>query len=239
MDGEQEVEIEHIEGTSYLFSYARTFGSRFGEHAPLRFPDAGGPNPYEPEREYLRVWAETDPAHDSALDHVGGWFAVHVYDVLCGLPERSRGLDKAGLIAAMKLATAGLLDSFNDVRPFVYHCLKRGCELDGTIEASSPMNLRELEDAKMEHIYAWSPNAPDSSGDLLLDNADDAHDVYFNLSPRERARLRRLRRMPVVLARRLVLKNPGAVSVEAQRLLFARQDAPASDALFRVVVGFL
>ena len=67
----------------------------------------------------------------------------------------------------------------------------------------------------------------------------DAHDVYFNLSSRERARLRRFRRTPVVLARELVLKNSDAVPVATRRLLFAEEDVPGANVLFRKVVGFL
>ena len=71
--------------------------------------------------------------------------------------------------------------------------------------------------------------------------------IYFNLSARERARLRdyaksvrRDRRMPTILARQLIIKKVDKRKLHGQlRRLVYGLFMTESDELFRVVVSFL
>ena len=69
--------------------------------------------------------------------------------------------------------------------------------------------------------------------------------LYFNLSPRERTRLRehakavrRDRRMPYVLSRQLILRKASRGGGPSGRFI-RRNFLPDSDELFRVVASFL
>ena len=64
--------------------------------------------------------------------------------------------------------------------------------------------------------------------------------LYFNLSPRERKRLRAHRRMPTILARQLIISKVDKRKLHGQlRRLVYGLFMTESDELFRVVVSFL
>ena len=114
---------------------------------------------------------------------------------------------------------------------FMIMCLFRCCYHDNTVVA-----------------FAECPRQYDGDRDR---SAPLCQGIHFNLSPRERKRLReytngirRDRRMPYIISRELILRKSRHSKNAAgrcwnRRRLFTLEDAPASDDLFRVVVSFL
>ena len=205
------------------------------------FPAAGGTNPYEPERNFIANWYRANCGRGPTFDEVGCWFSAHVYDVLRALPERSRGIDKATLARRTRALISPLMDD-REIGGFLTACLVRGCHLDGTFAAFSPMRENErflarirLFQARMDGMRAQIGLSFEDDDDLL-NSGEDAF-VYFNLSAGERKRLRVLRRMHYVVGRQLILKK-NKKHARGHRL-FTLHDAPASEELFRVVVSFL
>ncbi len=240
----------HAEGESYGFTFGSggLGGAGSGPGGVPRiyprpaFPAAGGTNPYEPERNFIANWYRADFGHGPTFDEVGCWFSAHVYDVLRALPERSRGIDKATLARRTRAVISPLMDD-REIGGFLTACLVRGCHLDGTFAAFSPMRENErflarmrLFTARMDVMRAQIGRGPPPEDDDMLNSGEDAF-VYFNLSAGERKRLRVLRRMHYVVARQLILKK-NKKHARGHRL-FTLHDAPASEELFRVVVSFL
>ena len=240
----------HAEGESYGFTFGSggLGGAGSGPGGVPRlyprpsFPAAGGTNPYEPERNFIANWYRANCGRGPTFDEVGGWFSAHVYDVLRALPERSRGIDKATLARRTRALISPLMDD-REIGGFLSACLVRGCHLDGTFAAFSPMKEKErflarmrLFTARMDVMRAQIGRGPPPEDDDMLNSGEDAF-VYFNLSAGERKRLRVLRRMHYVVARQLILKK-NKKHARGHRL-FTLHDAPASEELFRVVVSFL
>jgi hypothetical protein len=240
----------HVEGESYGFTFgsAGLGGAGSGPGGVLRlyprpaFPAAGGTNPYEPERNFIANWYRANCGRGPTFDEVGCWFSAHVYDVLRALPERSRGIEKATLARRTRAVISPLMDD-REIGGFLTACLVRGCHLDGTFAAFSPMKEKErflarmrLFTARMDVMRAQIGRGPPPEDDDMLNSGEDAF-VYFNLSAGERKRLRVLRRMHYVVARQLILKK-NKKHARGHRL-FTLHDAPASEELFRVVVSFL
>ncbi len=240
----------HAEGESYGFTFGSgglgSAGSGPGGVPRLyprpAFPAAGGTNPYEPERNFIANWYRANCGRGPTFDEVGCWFSAHVYDVLRALPERSRGIDKATLARHTRAVISPLMDD-REIGGFLSACLVRGCHLDGTFAAFSPMKENErflarmrLFTARMDVMRAQIGRGPPPEDDDMLNSGEDAF-VYFNLSAGERKRLRVLRRMHYVVARQLILKK-NKKHARGHRL-FTLHDAPASEELFRVVVSFL
>ena len=240
----------HAEGESYGFTFGSggLGGAGSGPGGVPRlyprpsFPAAGGTNPYEPERNFIANWYRADCGRGPTFDEVGCWFSAHVYDVLRALPERSRGIDKATLARHTRAVISPLMDD-REIGGFLTACLVRGCHLDGTFAAFSPMKEKErflarirLFTARMDVMRAQIGRGPPPEDDDMLNSGEDAF-VYFNLSAGERKRLRVLRRMHYVVARQLILKK-NKKHARGHRL-FTLHDAPASEELFRVVVSFL
>ena len=103
-------------------------------------------------------------------------------------------------------------------------CFYRMCHRDGTLQ-----------------ICTKTPDKATTSGPGEFDLGA----LYFNLSPRERTRLRehakavrRDRRMPYVLSRQLILRKAKRGGGPSGRFI-RRNFLPDSDELFRVVVSFL
>ena len=242
--------VEHTEGTSYLVAVGDPAAFPFpgSDHYHCRdFPAAGGENPYEPERELLQPLVGHlnllgDVAPDGAfLGRIANALCVSFYETLRRVPERSRGLDFGTLLSEsaesnflVEAALTRLME--HDRRApgpgggplFTMICLVisfyRMCYRDGTVQA-----FAETPD------LATRSDSPHS--DLL--------NLYFNLSARERARLRdyangvrRDRRMPYILSRQLILRKARSGGGPSGRFI-RRNFLPDSDELFRVVVSFL
>ena len=119
-------------------------------------------------------------------------------------------------------------------------CFIRGIHHDGTFAAFTPLSpsqrFHRLIDAGRIYLDAMDAAGP---GEVApLPPMEDARDVYFTLSARERKRLRVVRRMPLIVARQLALKKNEKGQTPERRLL-TLEGIPASDDLFRVVVSFL
>ena len=241
--------VEHTEGTSYVVA--------FGDPAryPLpgsenyfcdRFPAAGGENPYQPEMGNMAQWvaqlmpedastAPNGPMSMALMMHIGNALCVSMYDALRCVPEESRGLDFRVLMQRnqIKSATnwfvdysqrAGAQGGIGSLAVCLIVCFYRMCHRDGTLQ-----------------ICTKTPDKATLSGSAHFDLGA----LYFNLSPRERTRLReyakrvrRERRMPYVLSRQLILRKAQRGGGPSGRFI-RRNFLPDSDELFRVVVSFL
>ena len=244
--------VEHTEGTSYMVAVGDPAAFPFpgSDHYHCRdFPAAGGENPYQPERELLQPLVGHlnllgDVAPDGAfLGRIANALCVSFYETLRRVPERSRGLDFGTLLSEsaesnflVEAALTRLME--HDRRApgpgggplFTMICLVisfyRMCYRDGTVQA-----------------FAETPD--------LATTSDSTHsdllNLYFNLSARERARLRdyaksvrRERRMPTILARQLIIRKVDKKKLHGQlRRLVYGLFMTESDELFRVVVSFL
>ena len=238
--------VEHTEGTSYEVAFGDP--SRFpltnsDNYYHSDFPAAGGENPYQPEiglmaplvDELKQLGSAPDWAHSA---FIGNASCVAVYGALRCVPEQSRGLSPAKLIVKItqsnldvRAAYRWILDDAqlgDGARSFLYVsliiCLYRMCYRDGTLQA-----------------FATTPEDA-TTGDR---NEYSLGALYFNLSPRERTRLReyangvrRDRRMPYVLSRQLILRKAQRGGGPSGRFI-RRNFLPDSDELFRVVVSFL
>lgn len=236
----------HTEGRSQLFAFSATFG-----HLPwhLHFPAASGLNPYEPERGRL---ASTFRHHPNDASLTGCKLSVHVYDILRGLPEHSRGIGWVTLRDRLRPTIRRLLqknDAYRviDASPasenFLRACLVRGINYDNTfatyIRAPDPRrpgsrsHQAAVAAAQASCVAGWAAANSDTGvvPDLQVDPV-----IYFNLSASERKRLRVFRRMSYVIARQLVLRKNKKGSTPLRRLL-ALETAP--EELLRVVVSFL
>jgi len=241
--------VEHTEGTSYLVAVGDPAAFPFpgSDHYHCRdFPAAGGENPYEPERELLQPLVGHlnilgDVAPDGAfLGRIANALCVSFYETLRRVPERSRGLDFGTLLSEsaesnflVEAALTRLME--HDRRApgpgggplFTMICLVisfyRMCYRDGTLQAFT-------ERPDVENLSMF-----------------DIGSLYFNLSARERARLRdyaksvrRERRMPTILARQLIIRKVDKKKLHGQlRRLVYGLFMTESDELFRVVVSFL
>ena len=246
--------VEHTEGTSYVVPFGDPSshplpGSENYDCRP--FPAAGGENPYQPEirdmaplNNQVRIYGETTPsAH--LLRLMGNALSVTFYDVLRRVPERSRGLDVGTLLgdAAQSNQDArtaltwlvncdrnqpggvggGPMTPLYSVICLVI-CLYRMCYRDGTLQACTERS----DVADLSCLF-------------------DIGSLYFNLSARERERLRwhakmvrRDRRMPTILARQLIIRKVDKKKLHGQlRRLVYGLFMTESDELFRVVVSFL
>ena len=238
--------VTHTEGISYIvaFGHPELFpmpGSRDLVFSP--FTAAGGQNPYQPVSGVLRE-THTQMQESWTIDSVPPPFFCrfstyvlhHLYKALRGLSERSRGLQLAELMGHMNhLATdqhalailrhIGGEDQETRVTFIVaiaVAALIRGCQEDKTLTA-----------------FSATLDPPPAIFD-----ANWTRKIYFNLSDRERTRLRRfdngVRRMPYVLSRQLILRKvPKKGAHGPARRLVRRNFMPDSEELFRVVVSFL
>ena len=240
--------VTHTEGTSYIvaFGHPELFplpGSRYLAFSP--FPAAGGQNPYQPVSGVLRE-IHTQMQEDGEswtiqsvpppfFCRFSTYVLHHFYEALRGLSEQSRGLRLGELMGHMNLATdqyavailrdIGGEDQENRgtlIVAIAVAALICGCHEDKTLTAFSAM----LDPPPAILDASWTRN------------------VYFNLSDRERKRLRRfdngVRRMPYVLMRQLILrKAPKKGAHGPARRLVRRSFMPDSEELFRVVVSFL
>ena len=172
--------------------------------------------------------------------------ASRTYNVLRDVSEESRGLPLSEILRGLfKTETVPILEMYanpNDspeerasrvsiIAVFMIMCLFRCCYHDNTVVA-----------------FAECPRQYDGDRDR---SAPLCQGIHFNLSPRERKRLReytngirRDRRMPYIISRELILRKSRHSKNAAgrcwnRRRLFTLEDAPASDDLFRVVVSFL
>ena len=248
-DGDAPSRVMHTEGNSYVvaFGHPELFPLPGSGHLVFSpFSAAGGQNPYQPVSGVLRmIHTEMQEEGESwTVDTVPPPFFCrfstyvlhHLYEALRGLSERSRGLQLAELMGHMNhLATdqhalailrhIGGEDQETRVTFIVaiaVAALIRGCQEDKTLTACS---------ATLDFPPA------------ILDASWTRH-LYFNLSVRERKRLRRfdneVRRMPYVLMRQLILrKAPKKGAHGPARRLVRRSFMPDSEELFRVVVSFL
>ena len=257
-DGDAPSSVAHAEGTSYIVAFGHP--EKFPIPGLARFvfspfPAAGGQNPYQPESGVLRaIYTQINLLEDgeswtiqSVPPAVLSRIATHVlllfYDGLRGVSERNRGLRLGQLMdymqplqsdpyAAAVLRHIGGGDTA-DVGTLIvliaFMALARGCHEDRTLTACSA--------TPESTIFEGSP--PPATLDLSW-----TRHLYFNLSDRERKRLRRfdngVRRMPYILARQLILrKMPKKGAHGPARRLVRRSFMPDSEELFRVVVAFL
>ena len=241
--------VEHIEGTSYEVAYGdpARFPLPGSENYYCReFPAAGGENPYQPEMGLMAPLVTDLRILESApsgplLARIGNALCVSFYDTLRRVPERSRGLafwqllnDTARSNADVCAALTWLMN-YDRQAPgpggaplFSMICLVlsfyRMCHRDGTLQA-----FTERQDvANLSCIF-------------------DIGSIYFNLSARERERLRehakavrRDRRMPHILSRELMKKKLALESeLSAEAEIGAFVFMTESNDLWRVVVSFL
>ena len=236
--------VEHTEGTSYevAFGDPARYSLPGSENYFCRgFPAAGGENPYQPEMGLLaplnaQLARMGSTAQNGALMmQIGNAICVSIYDALRCVPERSRGLDVITLITN----AADSNQEFHTVIEWLAHanatggylyaslviCFYRMCYRDGTLQA-----------------FTSTPDQATISEPVPFPLQND---LYFNLSPRERTRLRehakavrRDRRMPYVLSRQLILRKASTGGGPSGRFI-RRNYLPDSDELFRVVVSFL
>ena len=242
--------VAHTEGTSYIvaFGHPELFpmpGSRDLVFSP--FTAAGGQNPYQPESGVLHAiyteiqevgqsWTTIHSVPPPFLCRFSTYVLHHLYEALRGLSERSRGLRLEELIGHMRplatdqyavaiLRSIGGEDQENRgtlIVAIAVAALIRGCHEDKTLTA-----------------FSATLDPPPAIFD-----ANWTRKIYFNLSDRERKRLRRfdngIRRMPYVLMRQLILrKAPKKGAHGPARRLVRRSFMPDSEELFRVVVSFL
>ena len=206
------------------------------------YPAAGGENPYEPETGLLAQYvAELVPvdvstAPPSALVtvlRIANALCVSIYDAIRCVSERSRGVSAKTILHAIMESNDEVTIALDwmiryDKSPNGGGCLSacllvflyRMCHRDGTLQAFT------------------------TTSDLATISAPGEFDLfplYFNLSARERTRLRVLRRdrrMPYVLSRQLILRKARSRGGPSGRFI-RRNFLPDSDELFRVVVSFL
>ena len=242
--------VEHTEGTSYLVAFGDPARYPVPAHQTTpgllslipSYPAAGGENPYEPETGLLAqhvaelVPVDVSTAPPSALVtvlRVANALCVSTYDALRCVPERSRGVSAKTILHAIMESNDEVTIALDwmiryDASPngggslsacllvFLY----RMCHRDGTLQAFT------------------------TTSDLATISAPgefDLFSLYFNLSARERTRLRVLRRdrrMPYVLSRQLILRKASRGGGPSGRFI-RRNFLPDSDELFRVVVSFL
>ena len=240
--------VEHTEGTSYAVAFgdpARYALPNSDNYSCRDFPAAGGENPYQPEVALLAPLVSQLTSLSTApsgrfVMQIGNALCVSVYNTLRCVPGRSRGLRTAALINATAksnqtvLAARDWMVDFDLREPTgatlclcLITCLYRMCYLDGTVQA-----------------FTISPDLATISGadEFVLNGTGefDLNSIYFNLSPRERKRLRAQRRMPTILARQLIIKKVDKRKLHGQhRRLVYGLFVPYSDELFRVVVSFL
>ena len=241
--------VEHTEGTSYVVAFgdpARYPLPNSENYFCDRFPAAGGENPYQPEMGNMAQFvsqlmpedasaAPDGPMTMALMMSMGNALCVSMYDALRCVPEESRGLDFKLLmnLNQIKSATNWFVDYSQRAGPqggigglvvCLIVCFYRMCHRDGTLQ-----------------ICTKTPDKATTSrpGEF------DLGALYFNLSPRERTRLRehakavrRDRRMPYVLSRQLILRKASRGGGPSGRFI-RRNFLPDSDELFRVVVSFL
>ena len=235
--------VEHTEGTSYVVPFGDPSSHPLpgSENFYCRpFPAAGGENPYQTEvrdmaplNNQVRIYGETTPsAH--LLGLMGNALSVTFYDVLRRVPEQSRGLDFVTLLndvarSSQDARTAvtwlvncdrnqpggvggGPMTPLYSVICLVI-CLYRMCYRDGTLQA-------------------FTERSDVSNLSCLFDIGS----LHFNLSARERERLRwhakmirRDRRMPSILESEL------SAEAEIGAFIFMTE----SNDLWRVVASFL
>jgi hypothetical protein len=242
--------VEHTEGTSYVVAFgdpARyVLPNPDNYHNCRDFPAAGGDNPYQPEMGLMASLVEHLPPLSAApaeglhtVVRIANALSVTFYDALRCAHEQSRGFDLRAILSIMV--------SNRELKPFLdwmlqYDhlpggpggclyailtvCFYRMCYRDGTVQA-----------------FAETPD--------LATTSDSTHsdllNLYFNLSARERTRLReysksvrRERRMPSILARQLIISKVDKRKLHGQlRRLVYGLFMTESDELFRVVVSFL
>ena len=241
--------VEHTEGTSYVVAFgdpARYPLPSTENYYCRAFPAAGGENPYQPETGLLAQYvAELVPADASApngplngalLMQLGNALCVSIYDAVRCVPEESRGLSFGDLMKRneIKSSTDWMVryhqragsGSISSIIICFLICFYRMCHRDGTLQ-----------------ICTKTPDKATTSGPGEFDLGA----LYFNLSPRERTRLReytksvrRDRRMPSILARQLIIRKVDKRKLHGQlRRLVYGLFMTESDELFRVVVSFL
>ena len=243
--------VEHTEGTSYAVAFgdpARYALPNSDNYSCRDFPAAGGENPYQPEMGLMASLVEDLPPMSAApaeglltVVRIANALSVTFYDALRCAPEQSRGFDLRAILSIMvsnqelKPALDWMLQIQDDHLPggpggclyaILTVCFYRMCYRDGTVQA-----------------FAETPD--------LATTSDSTHsdllNLYFNLSARERARLRdyaksvrRERRMPTILARQLIIRKVDKKKLHGQlRRLVYGLFMTESDELFRVVVSFL
>ena len=249
--------VTHTEGNSYIvaFGHPELFPITASEQFVFGpFPAAGGQNPYQPESGVMHaIYTEMQEVGQSWTIHsvppavlcrISTNLLLVFYDALRGLSARSRGLQFGGLLeciktfltyqdaAAVLRHIGGGTEQDNTgtlVAAIMIMALVRGCHEDKTLTAFSA--------TRDPTIFEGSPPQ------AVLNNSWTQH-LYFNLSDRERKRLRRfdngVRRMPYVLMRQLILrKAPKKGAHGPARRLVRRSFMPDSEELFRVVVSFL
>ena len=237
--------VQHIEGTSYAVAFGDPENNSLSANHPLAsrtasfapYPAAGGLNPYDPERGSMALVIDKlrrEPTgHTPTLSelHQGGAsLSVCVYDILSDVPEESRGINPKVLLKRLiTTGTAPLLNMYvtpprtEIIGAFVVMCLFRCCYHNSTVTA-----------------FADRPGPYGAAGPGQLFEG-----MYFNLSARERTRLReyakavrRDRRMPYIPSRQLILRKASSGGGPFGRFI-RRNYLPDSDDLFRVVVSFL
>ena len=242
--------VEHTEGTSYEVAFGDPvrYPLHNSENYSIRdFHAVGGENPYRVEYALLPPLVEqlaqlATPPENALAVRIGNAICVSVYDALRCVPEQSRGLSSAKLIVNITKSNLEVrtifhwilhdaqLGDIDGARSFLcvclIICLYRMCHRDGTLQAFT------------ETPEKATTSAP-TAGHLAA--------LYFNLSARERTRLRehakavlRDRRMPSILARQLIIRKVDKKKLHGQlRRLVYGLFMTESDELFRVVVSFL
>ena len=243
--------VEHTEGTSYVVAFgdpARYPLPNSENYFCDRFPAAGGENPYQPEMGNMaQCVAQLMPEDASAAPNatmtmalmmqMGNALCVSMYDALRCVPEESRGLSFKFLMNQNQIESAtnwfvdysqraGPQSGIGSLAVCLFVCFYRMCHRDGTLQICT--------------------ETPDKATRSAPDNFDMGA-FYFNLSPRERTRLReyangirRDRRMPTILARQLIISKVDKRKLHGQlRRLVYGLFMTESDELFRVVVSFL
>ena len=239
--------VEHTEGTSYVVAFGDParypiFGS--DTYTINTFPAACGWNPYQPETGQMAasnailvdVVGENQPPY-SLLMQIGNALCVAVYDALRCVPEQSRGLNFTVLVDAA--------ESNREFKRFINWMINYNRRA-GPIGIASLMTCLSVCFCRMHRdgtlqAFAKMPR-PQLPRPIFT-----REDIYFNLSPRERTRLReyangirRDRRMPTILARQLIISKVDKRKLHGQlRRLVYGLFMTESDELFRVVVSFL
>lgn len=259
--------VMHTEGTSYVVALgdpARcpTPDPELTSATYPDFPAAGGLNPYDSERGHLRALA-TQLVHPDInvsnmvltaptvlVARIAASWTVCIYDILREVSEQSRGLTLSDLMDRL-VVYRGLSDSIPALIQIVLNQLTS--QPDNTTaqtpEQTSAMVtivfmsvVRGCRDDKTITTFSTKPEADLVEGNPLRAKSGLANFLYFNLSARERTRLKKvnngLRRMPYVLSRQLILRK--APTGGGPRGRFIRRNfMPDSEELFRVVVAFL
>ena len=242
--------VSHSEGTSYAVAFGDPSQhpvpgtDTYGNFCPA-FPAAGGMNPYEPERGDLAVLTKAlEDLEDSIrpspelIFQTSAALSVYIYDGLRGVSERSRGVTSVDMFlhtVETNPETESVIENFMNATnkwdclflTFSLVCLWRMCHCDGTVVAFS------------------------AEPDLVVftDNDIKLSSLCFNLSARERNRLRPIRRMPHIISRELMKKKVAlerlSVDSGVESELSAEAEIGAfvfmteSNDLWRVVVSFL